>query len=282
MTSVKIPETVTTIENAFLGNKNLKTVYIPTSVTSIVDTFGKSTWVEAPTNLTILYIGKDASVLSTCTAIANANVIEAKNYNEGTAYTGFNLVVGYSHCIAYNNSIHGESIVENIAVTVYTAPIAVSYKCSLCDYTVANTEISPLFACLGYSTPEDGRGEITLGYTINVGAVAEYSKVSGKTINYGIFAVLKDKIGDNDIFGEDGNVADGVVNVEFSQGEYVAVEFRIFGFTDENKDVKLAMGAYVSLSDDETLEYSYIQYGKPNANEKYSFISYDDIVNADE
>ena len=39
------------------------------------------------------------------------------------------------------------------------------------------------------------------------------------------------------------------------------------------------MGAYVAVNDGENIEYSYMQKGKPNEGEKYSFVSYNDISN---
>ena len=38
------------------------------------------------------------------------------------------------------------------------------------------------------------------------------------------------------------------------------------------------MGAYVAVTEGETTEYSILQSGTPNENEKYCFVSYNDIV----
>ncbi len=152
-----------------------------------------------------------------------------------------------------------------------------TYGCSKCNS--GPTEETPaLFTCLGYSAPEDGRGGIAIGYTVNNEAIEEYTEAIGKTLKYGVFAVLKDRLGNNDIFAEDGSVAEGVVNAEITNYEFVAFELKIVGFTDEHKDTKLAMGAYVAVTDGETTEYSYMQGGEPNENEKYCFVSYNDIV----
>jgi hypothetical protein len=50
------------------------------------------------------------------------------------------------------------------------------------------------------------------------------------------------------------------------------------GFTEEQKLIKLAMGAFVEVKNDETVEYSYVQDGIPQENEKYYFASYNDIA----
>ncbi len=57
-------------------------------------------------------------------------------------------------------------------------------------------------------------------------------------------------------------------------------EIRLFGFTSDNKDAKIAMGAYVAVKNGEATEYSYIQSGVPKNGEKYCFLSYNDIVEA--
>ncbi len=54
---------------------------------------------------------------------------------------------------------------------------------------------------------------------------------------------------------------------------------KITGFTDEQKDTRLAMGAYVCVADGEATEYSYMQddtKGEKVGN--YYFVSYNDVV----
>ena len=278
-TSIKIPETVTTIDNAFLGNTSLKIVYIPTSVTTIADTFTKSTWKAAPENLVFLYIGKDASVLSACAQIAGANIIPASEYDESTAYTGINLVLGYSHCIAYNGGVHSDNV-TTVAVTSYLDDIKVLNACQECGIGETAAVIPAPFKYQGYSAPENGIGGIAIGFSVNSEAIKEYERVAGTTLKYGVFVVLKDKLGDNNIFGENGEVAQGVINAEIASYDFVAFELKIVGFSDEQKDVKLAMGAYVAVTDNETAvtEYSYLQESAPAKGEKYFFASYNEMV----
>ena len=75
-----------------------------------------------------------------------------------------------------------------------------------------------------------------------------------------------------------GNSANGVINAQISGYGFALFELRISGFTDEYKNLKLAMGAYVIATDDETTEYSYMQATDPDQGEKYSFISYNDVA----
>ena len=136
-----------------------------------------------------------------------------------------------------------------------------------------------LRCCCAAVPPENGTGGIAIGFTVNNEAIAEYEEITGKTLKYGVFAVLKDRLGDNDVFSEDGTAADGVINADIAD-EFVAFELKIEGFTDKYKATKLAIGAYVAVTEDEATEYSYMQSGTPLENEKYCFVSYNDIVNA--
>ncbi|MBO4982686.1 MAG: hypothetical protein J6D23_01390 [Clostridia bacterium] len=146
-----------------------------------------------------------------------------------------------------------------------------------CTYKETTTVVA-IFICLGYSAPEDGGGGIAIGFTVNNAAISEYKEVTGKTLKYGVFAVLKDRLGENDIFDENGNVAEGVVNAEITSYQFTSFELKITGFTDTQKDTKLAMGAYVAVTDGETTEYSYMQGGDLGENEKYCFDSFNDII----
>ena len=172
---------------------------------------------------------------------------------------------------------HSHTVFVDLVYTNYSNEGYYSYKCERCD-DVNNDKSAPaLFTCLGYSAPEDGRGGIAIGFTINNVAIKEYKEATGKTLKYGVFAVVKDKLGNNDVFAEDGTVADGVINADIAD-EFVAFELKIEGFTDKYKATKLAIGAYVAVTEDEATEYFYMQSGTPLENEKYCFVSYNDIV----
>ena len=168
--------------------------------------------------------------------------------------------------------------VVNITYTDFDKAGIKTLKCAKCGAEDITDEAPALFTCLGYSAPEDGRGGIAIGFTVNNVAIAEYEEATGKTLKYGVFAVLQSRLGDNDIFAEDGTVAEGAINADITSYEFALFELKIVGFTDEYKDIKLAMGAYVAVTDGETTEYSYMQGGEPNENEKYCFVSYNDIV----
>ena len=274
LTSIKLPKTLTTIEAAFSGNEKLALVYIPNTVTSIADTFTGS----QPANAVYIYTGKDASVFADCAKLAGAKVVKASEYDENGTYTGINLVVGYSHCVAYNGGVHGESVVDTI-VTSYTQPIKVVNKCTLCEMTDESGRIAALFTYRGFSTQEKGGNSIVIGFTSNSAAISEYEEIAGKTLKYGVFAVSQKKLGDSLIFGENGAVASGVINADLTNSDFAMFDLKLTGFTANNMDDKLAIGAYVIATDENGTEYSYLQDSTKGALDgAYYFASYNEMV----
>ena len=71
---------------------------------------------------------------------------------------------------------------------------------------------------------------------------------------------------------------ENAVIAEIQNKAYDVFELKIFGFTEENRDSKLALGAFVSLTNDGGTTYSCMQVGAPNQGDKYSFVSYSDVL----
>ena len=141
------------------------------------------------------------------------------------------------------------------------------------------TSVLPLFTCLGYSAPENGNGGIAIKFKVNTSAISEYEEATSKSVKYGLFAASQQNIGNNDIFDENGNPVNCVLVAEVSSNDYVFLSLKIVGFdTTESKSAKIAIGAYVETTLDGNKKYSYLQQSAPNDNEKYAFISYNDIV----
>ena len=126
-----------------------------------------------------------------------------------------------------------------------------------CNHTVSK-DAPALFTCLGYSAPMGGEMGIAIGFTINNEAVAEY-EATGKSITFGVYAVAQQRLGENDIFDENGNATAGVINADLTGYSVDAFEIKIVGFNDTQKDIKLSLGAYVT-EDGKT--YSYLQSDK--------------------
>lgn len=191
----------------------------------------------------------------------------SKTVVEGTALT---------HDYDY---VNGKAKLVSLTYTSYTSNGKKVVACGNCGENSEHIALA-LFVCQGYSTPINGRDGIAVGYTINNEAISEYEKATGKTLKYGVFAVAKNKLEANDVFDKSGNAISGAVVAEISGYNFVSFELKIVGFTNENKDAKLALGAYV-VTYGENTEYSYLQAGTPNENEKYCFVSYNDIPKKD-
>ena len=182
----------------------------------------------------------------------------------------------------------GELLKEAIEHTLKKALKYENGYLSTGTYTVACTndgcehetkeEAPSLFICLGYSAPQYNDGGIVLGFTVNNEAVNEYKKITGKSLKYGVFAASQEKLKDGDIF-ENGIANENVICAEIKTTEFSAFEIKVIGITDDKKDVLLALGAYVELSDGVTTEYSYMQVAdKGEKTGNYYFVSYNDIV----
>ena len=316
LSGIKFPSTLRGINQSEFNNcTNLTTVYF--IYNSNFYEIGRNVF-NGCTNLEkIFFVGTEAQLLSLTVNSSNndpffdvfgennANVISYKDYTALADKSGKYAVYDYSSC-AYYGDIHeavnpinacvgtctacGASVVnhvekENLAVSItysnyaLTGVKAITCKNVGCGHS-ETVEAEALFVCHGYSAPENGRGGIAIGFTVNNEAIDEFTSVTGKTLLYGVFAVAKEKLGDNDIFDKNGKEANGVINAEITGYKFSSFELKIVGFTDEYKDVKIAMGAYAKVTDGESTEYSYMQSGTPIQGEKYCFVSFDEIVNA--
>ena len=180
--------------------------------------------------------------------------------------------------VAKENPIH--SIASDVKYSNYAEKGLYIVGCTNegCTYAITE-EMSPLFTCLGYSANEIGGDGIAIGYLVNNEAIDDYTSKTGKSISYGVFVASQNKLGENDIFDQEGNKTSGVVSVEITSYEFAVFELKVVGFTDSNKGSLLAMGAYVKEADGESAEYSYMQDdSKGEFNGKYYFASYNDIV----
>ena len=173
---------------------------------------------------------------------------------------------------------HAHSIFVDLVYADYSKNGYYSYKCDRCDDVNNEKTADPLFDCLGYSAPLFGVEGLSIGYMVDEEAIAVYEQTTGNTIRYGVFVVLKDRLGANDVFDSNGVAADGVVSADVTEYGFVAFDLKIVGFTAEQKDVLLAIGAYVTATKDESVEYSYMQGGIPNEGESYHYVSYNSVL----
>lgn len=157
---------------------------------------------------------------------------------------------------------------------------AIVSKCQVdgCIYQIKVEDIGAMFTLCGYSMPENGIGGIAIGYMVNSDVVSKYQDATGAFVTYGLFAVVKDVLGQNDIFGESG-AALGVISADVTHHTLSFFDLKITGFkTEEQKNTKLAFGAYVKIESDSYTKYSYLQNGNATDGEKYYFVSYNDLM----
>lgn len=300
---VKFPETMKKIGSGttFINCTKLEFISIGNKAK-----FGSSAFEGCTSLKAIYYVG----TLEELNASTVGNVVAAttKSYAEYKVLSdksGVYAVYNYSRCEAFNQGVHGEITATNACVgvcgvctdnivshagnastfdtIVYTDYALEGAKTTVCTNegcTYRATEKAPaLFDSLGYSVPEKGAISIVMGFRVNKAAVGEYERTTGKTVEYGVFAVSQEKLGENDIFDESGNASSGVISAKIGRGSFDLFDIRIAGFDDNHKDVKLAMGAYVLVNENNTVKCSYIQKGAVNDGERYVFVSYNDIVN---
>ncbi len=281
---------------------SLKTVYMPATVTTIpTATFEGANNVEV-----IFYTGgydlakafqasaKDAK--NTQTHILEFTLISAGEYEALTDKSGKYIVYDYSVCNAFYNDNHSVSsgVCTRCGKTVYcddpnhNLKIDISYEnyslegtkstiCLDCDSAPLLTKVPALFTNKGYSAAEYAGGGMSIGFKVDKAAVTAYEEATGKTVSYGVFAVLADKIGENDIFDADGKALAGVIAADISGAGFDIFNLKIVGFTGDQVNIDLAMGAYIGTSKDGATEYAYLQDVTTEKNEKYYFASFNDV-----
>jgi hypothetical protein len=193
-------------------------------------------------------------------------------------YTTYTCICGESVVRDYT-SPHEKEVVGIAYPNGYDKCGIMTLNCLGCDAGESEAEAPALFVCVGYSVTMDGRGGIAVGFEVNNIAVMEYETLTGKSVRYGGFAVGKNKIENNEIFDENGNIFDGALCADITEYEFSVFTVQIVGFTDTQKDLPFAIGAYIEVIDSGKSEYSYIQRELPNENEVYHFVSYNYIVN---
>ena len=184
----------------------------------------------------------------------------------------------YNRCQAFYNGKHAESEkTQKFEGEAYLSSYCEFFDCPRCG-EISKVELcAPLFENKGYSAAEYEGGGMSIGFKVDKDAILAYEEATGKTVNYGVFAVLADVIKTNDIFDADGKALDGVIAADITDTDFDIFNLKIVGFTDKQVDIDLAMGAYVGVSKDGTTEYVYLQDVTTEKNDKYYFASYNDV-----
>lgn len=139
----------------------------------------------------------------------------------------------------------------------YFANGVVVIKCASCSAQNSDTEISPLFEAVGYSTNEAMNGFISHTIKVNVDVVDEYKNYTGITVQYGVMASVA---ASNPLTIENGKVvANGkAVAAEMSNTNYTTLLIKVHGITSNeamNCNAYVAIdGVITYLCGDEALE----------------------------
>ena len=286
----------TKIENLYLGdgaleigynflgtfsktdNQYLKNVYISASTTfTASNIFFKCT---NPVNFYV--VGTESECLqmvATLKSQSSGSYLTFVTEDEVTQDVGAGYAIihtGYNRCDAFYGSNHLSA--ENVYdFKSFEEKSYLRSVCDRCQSGIVLKEIEPLFVNLGFSAAEYG-DMMSVNYRVNEEAILAYEEVTGKTVSYGVFAVTKANVGNNDIFDENGEARDGVIAADITDCGYGLFNLKIFGFTDEQKEIDIAMGAFVGTKNDEASEYSYLQIAPAKTGEKYFFASYNEVV----
>jgi hypothetical protein len=228
--------------------------------------------------------GYDETITNTCVICKLQSVVVGeKATGDHTYVDDFNCETALN-CEVCLKTLK-EALAHDIKTTVlyekgYTAEGLKTVACQNegCSHSEGEEKTNALFTCLGYSAPEDGRGGITIGFKVNNVAIKDYVEITGKTLKYGVFAASLEKLQDDYIF-ENGVANENAICAEIKATEFSAFDLKITGFTEEQKDTKLAIGAYVAVTDGEKIDFTYLQDdSKGITNGKYYFISYNEII----
>ena len=271
--NVLMPNTTAQPTVSATGNTNGSSVYLCELNKSFA--FDENSWKDATVHI------EDPS---------KSAVIKEPNCVENAWKNTYCFCGAYMGEVEISNSKNGgdhdleNAIVANIVYGDFTSIGTKVLKCPRCSAEdITGGEAPALFTCLGYSAPEDGSGAVVIKFTVNAEAILEYEEITGKTVKYGLFAASKNTLGTGDILDENGNAINGSIKADVSDTEYVALTLKMVGFdTDESKEAKFAIGAYVETTLDGNKEFLYLQAGTPAENEKYCFISHNDIYKSNQ
>ena len=235
-TKVTIPNTVTYVANSNFSNieefnfgasatyfsggnlisKNLKRVYLPSTITSAANNIlGWSSSADSSMNITFIFTGtlEEAEALRAMVKAAaegtnngpnqsklyDAVLVSADEYDITQEPSGFTFVYGYSACDAFYDGAHQMAGNVTMQFRGYFEPITFADTCTRedCGNKIFDDEraIGALFNYLGYSYTEaaiNGKYSMSQFYGINNENVARYEAEINGEIELGIVVASVD------------------------------------------------------------------------------------------
>ena len=113
--------------------------------------------------------------------------------------------------------------------------------CSVCEneYIEETPSADMLFEFLGYSMPEDGRNQLSVGFIINYKAIEQYETIAKTEIEYGMVLAVADQLN-----GKTPLESENTQKIMI-QRDLNGVSLKVSGFTEKLLDLELVMAAYV-------------------------------------
>ena len=218
----------------------------------------------------------------TCTEDGTLTVKRSTNKGYPASYYDDEIANFSSPKLGHNvdlTKIVGVTSESFLEYGTYIAPCA---RCNENEKADQSTAL-PLFAFLGYSTPEDGSYGIVASYTLNLKAILEYETLTATTLNYGIVAAAKQNLGDNNPLDINGNVValekGNVVKAEISK-DYAAYDFVLTKMNENQLDLELVIASYVVVKNGDDVSVVYLQ--STQKTDTLSVISYNTIPTTEE
>ncbi len=154
------------------------------------------------------------------------------------------------------------AIEHSIAYENYLADGSLNVKCARCSELHSTTVKPVLSSFKGYSTKIKSNA-ITIGYTFDYDALAEYERVNKKSLEFGFVFAIKAYLGDNAPLDESGNAFESgkAVKTTVNANASTTFDFRISGNWDNTVNVN---GQEAQLKDIELFLCGYIFDGTVN------------------
>ena len=252
MKSIVLGAAVTTIDTeAFVNCKNLQSVYLPSTLTSVKSNAFQNNLrndiVFFVTSTDEEYIAQVQTAVSAGKTIDNVSY-EAYLQNPEGYTTGRHLVYGLEVCkIFYDDHDISGVIGENrFKGEQYLTSYVFVQTCKQCGGEIEKEIGGPLFTNKGYSK-EIGGSYFTYGIVFNRDEISKYLAVQpdGYVFNYGIVLAKAELSESGSLFDENMQPIDGAYAIDVTNVVYNLYEIKITGISDSQKDTAIYASAYV-------------------------------------
>ena len=184
----------------------------------------------------------------------NVNLSSAtvEKYNPEKDYSSLSTNViawGYSACEAFYDGNHALNESTYLTSNSYIESFDELCDCTKCSLKEKMNEktYAPIFELLGVSASMS-EGSVCVGYSFDKASYDAYTRVTGKTISFGVVGIIPPENVDMDTFepvNTDLTPYDNYTILANITDQYASFDFIINGFTSEYYDIALTMCAFV-------------------------------------